>query len=157
MTVDAPLFLHLLGYALWLGGAAGATFLAFDLKRRREWRDREVVSHLLQKIGHYLLLPAMILTLGAGVWLFFASRQGWPPPRWLYVKILVSVGPLCAGVGGLVYRAKIQRVVESGVAAPSAALEDQFEGLSRGYLLTGVLFLLTMGFVVALAAIRPNW
>jgi hypothetical protein len=47
--------------------------------------------------------------------------------------------------------------VESGVAAPSAALEDQFEGLSRGYLLTGVLFLLTMGFVVALAAIRPNW
>jgi uncharacterized membrane protein len=157
MGVNLPLFLHLIGYALWLGAGAGVTVLAVELRRRRDWKEREVLSTLLLRMGYLVLLPAMLLTLGGGLWLFLATRQDWPPPRWLYLKILLAIAPFCAGVGGWIYRVKIRRVVESAITVPSASLEDQFEGLTRGYLLTGVLFLLTIGFVLALAVVRPNW
>ena len=60
------IFLHLLGYVMWLGGALGA--MAVGLSARREARDQlGAAARLLASIYRSVILPGALATVVSGL------------------------------------------------------------------------------------------
>jgi hypothetical protein len=71
-----PRFLHMLGQALWIGGAIAAMVLAIDA-RAEEAPVRASVFRLLARVHSMVIAPGALLTVLSGLWLTMSmARQG---------------------------------------------------------------------------------
>jgi hypothetical protein len=69
------LFLHLLGFVMWLGGALGA--MAVGLTARRESRDHlGAAARLLAAIYRAVILPGALATVASGLVLMLILYTG---------------------------------------------------------------------------------
>lgn len=67
---DLLLFLHYLGFSLWIGGALAA--MAARMGSRREGPEGEaVMARLLSRVHIYVVAPGALLTLGSGFGIAF--------------------------------------------------------------------------------------
>jgi hypothetical protein len=126
--LDAPLFLHVLGATILVGGLlAGASCLAFARGDTRFLR-----------LGYWSLLavslPGWILMRAGGEWI--ASREGWtksgvPTPTWL------DIGFLLADLGGLIL---LVSLILGGIGVYRMR-RDKGTGLLRATLVLSVVLL----------------
>lgn len=148
--------MHLVGLALWSGGALSGFFLAVALRGERDWKPRLTFCRLGRRLQHTVLLPGVLLSFASGVWLIFSFKD-WPPPIYLYVKIGVAALCLVGTVTSALSLAKAVESAEASITAPSAEHEDRFDSMVHGYG-GGLTFVLAgLLVVVALAAVKPNW
>ena len=67
---DLLLFLHYLGFALWIGGALAA--MTARIGSRREGPEAEAVTaRLLSRVHIFVVAPGALLTLGSGFGIAF--------------------------------------------------------------------------------------
>lgn len=156
MDAELPLFLHLVGLALWSGGALSGFFMALALRGERDWKKRLSLVGLGRRMSRAATFPGVLLSLGSGVWLIFSFKE-WPPPIYLYVKIGVAALCLVGTITSALSLGKALESAQSCLAAPSSDHEDRFDSMIHGYG-GGLTFVLAgLLVIVALAAVRPNW
>ena len=156
MNSELPLFLHLVGLALWTCGAIAAFVLALALDRERDWRMRDGLLALGRTFAAFAAWPGAILSTASGVWLTVSYRE-WPPPVWLYVKIGVTGLAFVGTIAATICRVKARQSVAVSLESPSASHEDRFDSMRRGYQSGALILLVGLAAVVALSALRPNW
>lgn len=72
-------FLHIAASMVWIAGGA-ATVLTGTLRRSRASADEQVAQlQSLTQLGIYFFFPAMIIAVGSGLALVYASPAGWQP------------------------------------------------------------------------------
>lgn len=67
---DLLLFLHYLGFALWIGGAIGAMAMRMGA-RRQEPEVEAALARLLSRVHILVVAPGALLTLGSGFGIAF--------------------------------------------------------------------------------------
>ncbi len=156
MNAELPLFLHLVGLALWTAGAVAALIFSRALRDERDWRMRDGLLGVARTFFLSAVWPGTVLSLGTGAWLTVAFKD-WPPPTWLYVKIGITGLAVVGTVTAAICLAKARQSVGVSLASPSAIHEDRFDSMRRGFKGGAIILILGLAAVVALSALRPNW
>jgi len=156
MNAELPLFLHLVGLALWTAGAVAALVLSRTLRKERDWRLRDALLGVARNFFVSAVWPGAFLACASGVWLTVSFRD-WPPPTWLYVKIGVTGLAFVGTITAAICLGKARNSVGVSLASPSAIHEDRFDSMRRGFAAGGIILVLGLAAVVALSALRPNW
>lgn len=127
-----PRFLHLLGQALWIGGAIAAMVIAVA-SRGEQAPVRAAVFRLLARVHSVVIAPGALLTVLTGLWLTMSmARQGMGArlgePGIAAMQLFGLLGGLLALVVGLPTAASLARAAEPG---PDGNVPPVFERLRK--------------------------
>jgi uncharacterized membrane protein len=119
-TYELLLFLHVLGAALWAGGAVIYYVL---VERMNVASDRQALSGLLshsEKVGQFYFMPAALVTLIAGI--FLVLRGDW---RWSEPFVIVGlVGVAITVVVGAILSTPREKALEEALSSPNSSYDD---------------------------------
>lgn len=111
-------FLHVLGAMAWVGGGATLSLAGLQARRSDDAAAIAQFARTLRYIGIRLMMPAVIVVLGTGVWLVLASAEWHFSQTW----VLVGLGLFgFAFLVGAVYLSGVAARLERAVAAPGGA------------------------------------
>jgi hypothetical protein len=127
-----PRFLHLLGQALWIGGAIGAMVLAVA-SRGEPAPIRAAMFRALGRVHSLVIAPGALLTVLSGLWLTMSmARQGMGArlgsPGIAAMQLLGLVGGILVLLVALPTAGALARAAEPG---PDGTLPPAFERLRK--------------------------
>ena len=146
------LYLHLLGVVVWIGG--GALFAIWGGRARRSGQPPLVVfvAETIAWLLDWVIVPAMLVTVVAGVLLTAAADLAMKPPMWLMAKVaLVAIGVvLLFAVQRPTAKALVHALHATGKKAGA-----QVPGLARRQMLMGMIGGVLAMIIIGLAVFKP--
>lgn len=147
-------FCHLIGFALFLGGTLGVTFLAVAGEYLSGGLHREFALSAAVKMQHLLLMPGAAMTLLSGVLLSATGPWGFVKHRWMIGKLVLTA--ILAVHSQHSFRPLTHRLMTLAQEAVAGRMPSDYGDLFGFFLRVGIIQVVVLLLIAGLGVFKPG-